>query len=233
MMFEHLIWLKETDSTQEVLKRGNFPYGTVVVADVQKKGKGRRGRKWESQEGGLYFSFVISAEDFNEPLQIPLVIGLSVSSTIDSLGFRTSIKWPNDVYLKGKKLSGTLVERKEGRIIVGTGINVNQKEFPEDLKDMAISLRQVSGREYDRKEVLLRVLSEIGKNLEELKERGFKDFKERIEEKLLFKGEEVIVENGKTITGILKGLSEKGGIILITSEGEKEIISGDVSLRRF
>ncbi len=230
-MFTCMVWLRETDSTQEVLKKGDFPYGTVVVADLQKKGKGRKGRRWESQEGGLYFSFVLSAKNFREVMQVPLVAGLSVSEALNSFGIPTFLKWPNDVYLKGRKVSGILTEKVGEKIVVGIGVNVNQKEFPETVKDTAISLRQVLGRDLDRVSVLTAILGRLEKNLILFSKEGFLPFKERIEEKLIFKGEEVVLLSERPEVGILLGIDERGFLLLRTSEGVKRITSGEISLR--
>ncbi len=230
-MFEFLVWLRETDSTQKRLKEGNFPCGTVLVADRQKEGKGRKGRRWESQEGGLYFSFVLCEEDFSRPFQIPLVVGLAISDFLDSLGLRTTVKWPNDVYSKGRKIAGILVEKTRGRIIVGIGINVNQESFPPDIEDRATSMHIVSGRRWDRKEVLLGVLEKLRDYLEWYKREGFRKFKDRIEDKLLFKGEEVIILSEEPVVGLLEGIDEEGFLILRTSRGLEKVTAGDVSLR--
>ncbi len=230
-MFELLVWLRETDSTQKRLREGDFPCGTVFVADRQKEGKGRKGRRWESQEGGLYFSFVLCGEDFSKPFQIPLVAGLAVSDFLDSLGIRTAVKWPNDVYVKGKKISGILAERTKDKIIVGIGLNINQRGFPPDIEDRATSLHLITGKEWDRKEILSGVLEKLGEYIKDYKRKGFEEFKGRIEDKLLFKGEEVVVLSEKPIAGILEGLDEEGFLILRTSEGPIKITAGDVSLR--
>jgi len=118
----------------------------VAVADRQKKGKGRKGRRWESQEGGLYFSFVLSEEDFSDLLQIPLVVGLGVSETLNREGVGTVLKWPNDVFAKGKKIAGVLAERTGGRVIVGVGLNVNQKSFGEEIAHGGIHTLQKTHR---------------------------------------------------------------------------------------
>ena len=230
-MFELLVWLRETDSTQKRLREGDFPCGTVFVADIQKEGKGRKGRRWESQEGGLYFSFVLCGEDFSKPFQIPLVVGLAVSDYLDSLGIRTAVKWPNDVYAKGKKISGILAERTKNRIIVGIGLNVNQRSFSTDLEGRATSLYLTTGKSWDRRNILLGILEKLEEYLENYRREGFGKFRERIEDKLLFKGEEVVVLSEKPTAGILEGLDEEGFLILRIPEGPVKITVGDVSLR--
>ena len=232
-MFELLVWLRETDSTQKRLKEGSFPCGTVFVADMQKEGKGRKGRRWESREGGLYFSFVLCGEAFSKPFQIPLLAGLSISDFLNSLGIRTAVKWPNDVYVCGRKVAGILAELVKDRIIVGVGLNVNQRSFPRDLEDRATSIYLTTGKSWNRKEILLGVLEKLEEYLRDYKEEGFESFREKIEERLLFRGEEVVVLSEKPIAGILEGIDEDGFLILRTSEGFVRITAGDVSLRPY
>ena len=230
-MFEFMVWLRETDSTQKRLREGNYPCGTVFAADRQKEGKGRKGRRWESQEGGLYFSFVLCEEDFRDYLSLPLVIGLAVVRFLEDTGIRTGIKWPNDVYLKGKKVAGILVEKIGKRIIVGIGLNANQKDFPQGLKDSATSLYLETGKVYDRRDILSGLLRGIAEALDTYKREGFKAFKREIEDRLIFKGEEVIVLSEEPVVGIMLGIDDRGYLLLQTAEGVKSISAGDVSLR--
>ncbi len=230
-MFETLIWLKEVSSTQDILKEGNYSKGTVIVADIQKRGKGRKGRRWESQEGGLYFSFVLKEEDFKETLQTPIVVGYALSEFVEHLGFRTGIKWPNDVYVAGKKLAGVLVEKSGEKIVVGVGLNVNQASFPKDIEGRATSLRLIAGREFDRAELLLLLLSFISRELERYMREGFEPFHEKVERKLLYVGEEVVLLSEESKVGTLRGIDREGFLLLETSEGLEKITAGDISLR--
>jgi BirA family biotin operon repressor/biotin-[acetyl-CoA-carboxylase] ligase len=128
MIGDFMLWLEETGSTQIVLKEFSFPYGTVVVANRQRDGRGRFGRRWNSEEGGLYFSFLLRAEDFKELLPLPLVVGYGVLLQIERKGFKPMLKWVNDVYILGKKVCGVLVERSKEKVVVGVGINLNLGE---------------------------------------------------------------------------------------------------------
>jgi len=232
-MLAYLVWLRETDSTQRRLKEGDFPCGTIFVADRQKEGKGRMGRRWESQEGGLYFSFVLCEEEFSKPFQIPLVVGISLSEFLDTLGLKTALKWPNDVYSKGRKIAGILAERSAGRVIVGIGLNVNQEGFPKELENRATSMYLVTGRRWDRRDVLLGFLGKLEEDLEDYRREGFERFRGRIEDKLLFVGEEVVVLGERPEVGVLLGIDEEGALLLQTSEGIKKVMAGDVSLRLY
>ena len=230
-MFEYMLWLRETDSTQLRVREWSLPCGSVVVADRQKEGKGRKGRRWESQEGGLYFSFVLCEEDFSNYLQLPLVCGLALSKFLDSSGFHSSIKWPNDVYIRGRKIAGILVEKMKEIIAVGVGLNVNQKELPPDLRDKATSMKIESGRTYNRREVILNLLDFLNRELRRYREEGFRKIREEIDEKLLFKDEEVVLISEKPEAGILLGIDKEGFLLLQTAEGVKNIPAGEVSLR--
>lgn len=140
------------DSTMErahALARDGAGEGTLVFAARQTQGRGRLGRKWESPEGGAYFSLILRPT--RPPAEIPqlsLVAGLAAAEAIKGsdpfLGSdpvpRVSIRWPNDVLIDGKKVAGILVEAKDNAVVVGMGINVTTD--PKDLPDTATSLAE-------------------------------------------------------------------------------------------
>ncbi|GAB6065348.1 biotin--[acetyl-CoA-carboxylase] ligase [Aquifex pyrophilus] len=233
-MFERLLWLKETDSTQKRLKEWNLPYGTVIVADIQKEGRGRKGRKWVSQEGGLYFSFLLDPKRYRDLIQLPLILGYALSQAFEDLtGISFKIKWPNDVYYENKKVAGILCELYREKLIAGIGVNLNQKNVPEEIKERATTLYLITGRETERREALLKILGNISKNLREFEEKGFKAFKDRIEKRLLYVNEEVkLFDEERSFYGKFVGLSQRGGALIYTDEGIREFLSGDLSLRR-
>ncbi len=231
-MFDYLIWLEEVDSTQKVLKEGSFPQGTVVVSKRQKGGKGRKGRRWESQEGGLYFSFVLSENFFKDLRGYPLVVALSLLDALGNLGFPCAIKWPNDVYLSGKKVAGILVEKTADKVITGVGVNVNQREFKGELSHRATSLANYTGRELVVREVLSAILQDLAETLTSFAERGFSAYRDRIRSSLLYLGEEVVITDEKElVTGIFRDVGEDGSLILETSEGRRMVLAGDLTLR--
>jgi BirA family biotin operon repressor/biotin-[acetyl-CoA-carboxylase] ligase len=225
--FSCLLWLEEVSSTQDFLKEREG-LNCVVCAKKQTLGRGRYGRSWHSDEGGLYLSFTLQ-EELKDEQTLPLVIALSVCQMLEDYGFLTSIKWVNDVYIMGKKVCGVLVEKLKNRSIVGIGINVNQKAFPQKLS--ATSMFLASGKEYSTVCVLLSLLDKIEKHLNILKEKGFKAFRDDIKRRLLFLDQEVIIHTNPPTLGILKDISEEGYLILLTAHGEKKIISGDITLR--
>jgi BirA family biotin operon repressor/biotin-[acetyl-CoA-carboxylase] ligase len=229
MIGDFMLWLEETGSTQNVLKEFSFPYRTVVVANRQREGRGRFGRKWHSQEGGLYFSFLLRAEDFKELLPLPLVVGYGVLLQIERKGFKPMLKWVNDVYISGKKVCGVLVERSKEKIVVGVGINLNQKEFPSDL--MATSLYMLRNEVFEKRDFLLETLETLNRVLEEFKRFGFEKFRSTIRQRLMFLGEEVVVYSREPVVGIFEDIDQEGSLLLRTAQGLLKFNAGEVSLR--
>ena len=146
-----MIWLKETDSTNEEIKRRaacGASDGLWVVADRQTKGKGRRGRSWESaDEGNLYMSLLLRPVFPKESASmVTLVMALSVANVIREMtGLNAKIKWPNDIVVEGKKAVGILTELAFDEVggyylVCGVGINVNQSSFSADIAGTATSL---------------------------------------------------------------------------------------------
>jgi BirA family biotin operon repressor/biotin-[acetyl-CoA-carboxylase] ligase len=229
MIGDFMLWLEEVGSTQNILKEYFLPYGTVVVANRQREGRGRFGRRWNSEEGGLYFSFLLKAEDFKELLPLPLVVGYGVLLQIERKGFKPMLKWVNDVYIRGKKVCGVLVERSKERVVVGVGINLNQREFPSDL--MATSLYMLRNEVFEKKEFLLETLETLGRVLEEFKRFGFEKFRSAIRQRLMFLGEEVVVYSREPVVGIFEDIDQEGSLLLRTTQGLLKFNAGEVSLR--
>ncbi|WP_448587987.1 biotin--[acetyl-CoA-carboxylase] ligase [Thermocrinis sp.] len=221
---ELMVWFDEVSSTQDLVR--SLPFGSVAVANRQSKGRGRLGRVWHSQEGGLYFSFLLNANDFRELSPLPLVVGYGILLLLEKKGFTPTLKWVNDVYVRGKKVCGVLVERSKEKLMVGVGINLNQKVFPEGLN--ATSLYLLSGKVFDNRDILIEVLERLSKTLNEFASTGFGAFKELIKERLMFLGQEVMVQ---TTVGIFEDIDDDGGLLLRTSNGMIKFNAGEVSLR--
>jgi len=233
------IFFEEIDSTNSFAKTSNLPEGSVVVAETQTSGKGRKGRKWISTKGkGIYFSIVLKPKiNIKDILKFSLIFPLSVFHTIKQEGLNPEIKWPNDVYLNNKKVSGILLESDiEGteikKVVIGIGINVNQTEKElKDIKSIATSLFLEKHEEINRKKFLANLLINIEKNYFKFLSRDLNPVKE-IERNLLWKGKKVrLIDESKEIEGILKGLNEFGGINVSINDKIYEIYTGDLSIR--
>ena len=168
---------KTIDSTNEEAKRlsAQGVKEAIVVADVQDSGKGTQNRKWVSEQGGLYVSFLKRPQVFaiTDHARYQLRIGEIIQTIIhDLIGLDAKVKHPNDVLIDGKKCAGILMEtavRSGGAIpdyvIIGIGINLNQDQFP-GLEDIATSLYQKTGKKFLRKTVLQSLEKEIAKLFE-------------------------------------------------------------------
>ncbi len=162
------------DSTNEhakALADDGAPAGTIVLADMQSGGRGLGDRSWYSQKGaGLYLSLVFRPQELANPLLVPLLAGLGTARAVESLvrGPRVSVKWPNDLIVDDRKAGGILSEvswqgSAVNHLVLGIGINVHNRpdDFPEPLRDIAISLDTASGRTVSRLELADQVLDEV------------------------------------------------------------------------
>ncbi len=163
----NVLYYDTIDSTnnkaKELARRGSV-HGSLVVAKKQTAGKGRLGRSFESMSNdGLYFSLMLRPEVKPEHLSgITLVAALAVSKAIDNTcHVKTSIKWPNDIYLNGKKLVGILTEAGPDYVVVGIGVNVNTKGFDGDIANTATSLFLELGRSIDKEDLLKNILEQL------------------------------------------------------------------------
>ncbi|WP_456465976.1 biotin--[acetyl-CoA-carboxylase] ligase [Persephonella sp.] len=234
---KNYIFFKSINSTNAYAKGESLPDGTVVYAETQTAGRGRKGRKWISTKGkGLYFSIVLNKSIPPSDLLIySLVFPLAVKEVLqDKTGLPVKIKWPNDLYINNKKISGFLIETEiEGnsttKLIAGIGINLNQteKDFG-NLKDIASSVKRELGKEVNRKEIFSQILYEIEKKLDNFDR---KKVLEEVDKSLLWKGKKVLLIDEK-IEGILIGINELGGIKILTDNKIKNYYSGDLTLRR-
>lgn len=159
------IRLNETTSTNSYLRglvgKESLPEGSVVVTEFQTAGRGQVGNSWESEGGRNLMFSVILYPDFlpaNRQFLISQIAALSVKETLDQYIDDITVKWPNDIYWKDRKICGMLIENDlTGHSlycsVIGIGININQREFLSNAPN-PVSLFQITGREYDREELL-------------------------------------------------------------------------------
>ena len=164
-MAKEIVFFEETGSTNvEATKFATQggKHGTVVIADKQNGGKGRRGRTWFTPGNtSIAVSFLLKPQlEAEYASMLTLVQAMAVAETIEEVcQCRTSIKWPNDVLINDKKVCGILTEmnldgNKIGSVIIGTGINVNQESFPEEIMDIATSVKKETGIEQSREKLI-------------------------------------------------------------------------------
>ncbi len=158
-----LYYYEETGSTNDeafLLGVKGAPEGTALIAERQNAGKGRMQRTWHSPPGANIYTSVLLRPHFspNHAPQISLAAGVAVADTLEPFcPGAVSLKWPNDVQIRGKKVCGILTQMKTAGgavdfVVVGIGVNVNWKreEFPEDIREMATSVSMEAGREISR-----------------------------------------------------------------------------------
>lgn len=166
----------------------------------------------------------------------PLFIGAMIHEVLEANGISSSIKWPNDIYLAGRKLAGILCESviKDGRVeklIIGFGININQT--PEELiEGNMTSLYNYTGREFNRRELLAEILTSIFSRVKDPIEDKMAFAERIVGENLYLKGEEVEFLADRLYRGTLLGINNKGEIILLTENGSKEFLSGKILIEK-
>jgi BirA family biotin operon repressor/biotin-[acetyl-CoA-carboxylase] ligase len=207
----------------------------MVTAAMQSEGRGRRENTWHSPPGGLWISVLIpdiipEAEMTMLNISCGLACVRACERLMRNMGHGTPVpflRWPNDVMLNERKLGGMLIEVKSQvtarkTYVLGIGINVNQKDFPEDLREMAISLYQVIGRRVSRMKLLFLLLKELEQMIEYIREKGT--------DGLLFDWQQYSYELGRHIEittaregvrrGKVIGLGKKGELTIIDKEDE-------------
>ena len=216
--------------------------GLLVVADQQSGGRGRNGRKWASPPGrNLYFSLVLKPGCHPSAVpQLAIVAALSMARALGRLGVRgIGVKWPNDMHCCGRKLCGILCsmsslgDRAE-YAIAGIGLNVNMEEqdFPEDLRGAATSLLMETGRRMDRAQVLAEALNTIEEDYSLWKKHSsLGPFMERWAGLDVLRGKTVTAEyGGGLISGKAEGIESSGLLKLETADGLKLVSAGDTHI---
>ena len=234
---------RETDSTNLWIKRlakEGASEGTLALAEFQSAGRGRLGRSWEVPEGTSVMMSILLRPKF-EPQYAPtltLVMGMAVAKAVKNLGFDVSIKWPNDVVVSHKKICGILTEMgvRDGKIdyaVIGVGINVNIKEFPEEMADKATSLYLESGKEFDRSQIPGLVMEAFEKYYEKFAATcDLSGLKEEYESILANYNQPVRVLAKEPYEGVARGITDGGELLVEKTDGTIVAVSaGEVSVR--
>jgi len=232
-LFKRVYLFFKVSSTMDVAKellekREN----AIVIAETQSAGRGRLGRSWESDLGGLWFTLLLIKPllSLKEAYLLTYLSAVSLAQTlIESLQIPARLKWPNDVLLQGKKVAGILLEVKAELdtleyALIGIGLNVNNKVSEKNFLQPSLSLSEYLNREIERASLLKAFI----KNFEIL----YFDKKERILS--LWRslsdtlGKRVkIITSQETLTGLALDLDEEGNLLLKTKDGLRRVFSGD------
>jgi BirA family biotin operon repressor/biotin-[acetyl-CoA-carboxylase] ligase len=221
----------ETESTMtdaKSLASQGFPPGTVIAADHQTAGRGRfPERKWEAAPGdSLLFTVFFKTGDLpGSPGLLPLKSGLALARTLErEFALQARVKWPNDVYVKDRKLAGILAEVRGDHVFLGMGINCLQKGFSKELKNKAVALRQVTNKKFTPPDLLPSLLVELKECL-----FGQFDWKAELEKRLFLKDEIItfvpgLPAGGEIISGRLAGILDDGRLVLKTEESAEPAV---------
>lgn len=241
---EEIYYFDSTDSTNTRAKRlaeDGSVHGTLVVADEQTGGRGRRGRAWDSKKGvSIYMSLVLKPEiDPNNASMLTLITAMAVAGGIEkTTGLECKIKWPNDIVVQGKKVCGILTEMSTqmdyiNYIVIGIGINVQNESFPEEIGEVATSLWIESGKKQKRAAIIEAVWEEFEKYYDiYLKTEDMQGLVGEYDQKLANMNKQVRVLDPKDpYEGTARGITPKGELIVDTWEARKLVSSGEVSVR--
>lgn len=234
----------EIDSTNTKamkLAEEGAPHGTIVVTDHQMNGRGRRGRTWESPAGeAIAMTFLLRPKiDPNNASMLTLIAAMAVARGIeDETGLKAGIKWPNDVIINRKKVSGILTEMSAqadyvNHIVVGIGINVHIDEFPEELKNIATSIFLELGIKINRAALIERICEYFEAYFEVfLQTEDLSAISKQYDAYMVNRNQPVKVLDPKdTYEGTARGITTRGELLVDTWESRKLVSSGEVSVR--
>lgn len=216
------------DEVRELARMGAAD-GLVVLAECQTAGRGRRGAAWFSPAGeSLAFSVLVRPE---EPKalwpRLALAAGLAVAEAIETLCPQVGIKWPNDVWIRHRKVAGVLVEAGADFAVVGIGLNVNSEAFPSEVAEIATSLRIESGTPFHRAEVLAAVLGHFGGRRQQIGS-GFDEMLDAVRLRCVLSGHQVSLTTSEgRRSGRVEGIAAGGELLFRTDAGLERIIQAD------
>lgn len=239
-----IYYLDVTDSTNTQanhLAETGAPHGTLVVADRQEAGRGRRGRCWESPaHTGIFMTLLLKPELApGNASMLTLVTALAVTKGIEHVtGLSPRIKWPNDIVIRGKKVCGILTEMSAqidyvNHIVIGVGINVQNESFPEEIAQVATSLKLETGSTVNRARLIEAIWEEFEKYYEQfMQTQNLKEMVQEYNTYLVNRNQKVrVLDPKEPFEGLAQGITERGELIVDTWEARRLVTSGEVSVR--
>lgn len=221
--------VESCESTQALIDLA-LPEGALVVADHQTAGRGRLGRTWEAPPGkAILCSLLLKPPPDRDVPQLSLVAGVAVADALeDATGLAVQLKWPNDVMLRRRKVAGCLAEARDGVVVLGIGVNVNQVR--DELPEGAGSLRTLTGREWDREELLASLLEHLGVRYADWLEGGLDRVYDGLAPRDFLRGRRVQV-NGTS--GVAAKIDRTGRLEVSVGHGDVVAVeSGEVVYER-
>ena len=217
------------ESTQALVDPA-LPEGALVVADHQTAGRGRLGRTWEAPPGkAILCSLLLKPPSDRHVPQLSLVAGIAVADALEeATGLAVQLKWPNDVMLRRRKVAGCLAEARDGVVVLGIGVNVNQAR--EELPAGAGSLRTLTGRDWDREELLASLLEHLGARYADWLEGGLDRVYDGLAPRDFLRGRRVQVDG---TSGVAAKIDRAGRLEISVDHGDVVAVeSGEVVYER-
>jgi len=215
------------------------PEGTVVVTEHQTAGKGRLGRQWLTEPNqNLIFSLLLRPHFSPETINLlPLYVAVALSETIERVSaLKAECKWPNDILFGGKKIAGILIEGSIKKslveyVVIGIGINVNQEKFPSNLTEKASSLKLECHKDFDRAILFRETLKSLEDQYAAVSATGFQSVVPQwLSHSTMINRTISVSQQGNVFSGVVKGLSSNGALILESNGIERTVLAGDVSI---
>jgi BirA family biotin operon repressor/biotin-[acetyl-CoA-carboxylase] ligase len=238
-------YFDEVDSTQRVaaeLAAAGAAQGTVVIAERQTAGRGRLGRSWHSPPGlNLYSTIILRpTRPIAEVPRLSLIAGIAAAEALETAApGLVSLKWPNDIWLKGRKAGGIIAEavadeaQRLACVLLGIGLNLNlgRNDLPDDLRDKATSVRIATGRRCDRIAIAAALFNRLDSRYMETEAHGFGAVRPAYERYFALSGKTVTVIDGTArICGRVTGIDAEGALMLQTAAGWRHVMAGEVSV---
>ncbi|MGN0360444.1 MAG: biotin--[acetyl-CoA-carboxylase] ligase [Hominisplanchenecus sp.] len=242
---QEIAYFSTVDSTNNQAKRmaeEGAPHGTLVIADEQTGGRGRRGRSWKTPpKSAIAMTLIVRPELAPEKASmLTLVMGMAVAAACRNLlKLPVGIKWPNDVVADGRKICGILTEMSAEihaihYLVIGTGINVNMQEFPEEIREIATSLSLQTGYEINRAQLICSCMECFEQYYDIFMETGDLSGLAPLYNQMLVNldAEVRVLEPGNEYNGICRGINEKGELLVEKEDHVIErVFAGEVSVR--
>ncbi|KPU26613.1 biotin--acetyl-CoA-carboxylase ligase [Caloranaerobacter sp. TR13] len=240
-----IVYFESIDSTNikaKQLATEGIKEGTVVISEEQTMGRGRLGRKWLSPKGKGIWMSIILRPDINpiDASKVTQIGAAAIWKTLKKVGVDAYIKWPNDIVLNGKKVCGILTEmsaelNRINYLVIGMGINVNvnSEEFPEEIKDIATSIKAEIGHDVDRKFIVAEILNNFEGFYNELIKYGsIKTSIEICREASILLGREIkIITNKGERKAKAIDITDQGELLIEENGQIKKLVSGEISVR--
>jgi len=216
--------IASTNESAKELAQAGAPHGTLVTADEQTSGHGRQGRPWTAPPGSAVLMSLV-LRDFDELL--PLAASVAVAEGCEAAGVNCAIKWPNDVWIDGRKVAGILVEGRpqEGWAVLGIGLNVatSVEELPEELREIATSIEIAAGRSPSIEGAQETLLGTLEARLGDERGRVLAAWSERD----ALRGRRIRWQDGE---GVAAGVDDSGALVVDTPVGRMALDAGEVHL---